>query len=87
MDTCWNVYGDQLGAPGQDWIEKRLDMLINLLTRSKMELEGMLTQLVQLFEDKSAYLLEVILWMREDIDSQFKAQRMDQIQSMISAKK
>jgi hypothetical protein len=70
-------YASAVGKPSTDAIERKFTLLIGLLERSKMEIEGLNSQLIQVFDKNAVYILEVGLWVREDCDSAFKQQRVD----------
>ncbi|CAD8202201.1 unnamed protein product [Paramecium octaurelia] len=86
MNSIEQDYITQVGKTSAQQFDKILTTLIKSINNPKSEMDGLLQLYPQSFESYALYILEVVLWMREDCDSKYKQQKMEILNNLINKK-
>ena len=61
-----------VGKSAIEKIDKMFKTFIDLVKTSKIDIEGLFSEVFEVFQGRGVFLLESVLFLREDVDANFK---------------
>lgn len=61
-----------VGKSAIEKVDKMFKTFIDLVKISKIDLEGLFSEVFEVFQGRGVFLLESVLFLREDVDATFK---------------
>ena len=72
VEKANDKYMNIVGKNGIEKLDKMLKMFMELLKMTRGDLESSFTHVFESFQNKGIFIIESVLFIREDVDAEFK---------------